>query len=140
MNERVTGQNNEDLRSADLVVQWHNDLNYVGIGLEADSSKPNHHIIDQMYGNVPAQTQIGQILNSRMNEFGWDIREFNTDEEGSTHPDEAEWFNKLGRAILDSVTAVEPATGMWTWFDRGAINRLIRLLRKARDNAFGRDE
>jgi len=31
-------------------------------------------------------------------------------------------------------------TGLWGTFDREAINRLIRNLRRARDQAYGRDE
>lgn len=31
-------------------------------------------------------------------------------------------------------------TGMYATFDRAGLNRLIKTLRKARDDAFGRDE
>lgn len=31
-------------------------------------------------------------------------------------------------------------TGVWGTFDRAGLNRAIRMLRKARDEAFGRDE
>lgn len=31
-------------------------------------------------------------------------------------------------------------TGVWGTFDRDGLNRAIRMLRKARDEAFGRDE
>lgn len=31
-------------------------------------------------------------------------------------------------------------TGMYASFDRAGINRLIKILRKARDDAYGRDE
>lgn len=31
-------------------------------------------------------------------------------------------------------------TGLWGTFDRTGINRLIRALRRARDQAYGRDE
>ncbi len=31
-------------------------------------------------------------------------------------------------------------TGLWGSLDRAGVNRLIRTLRKARDEAFGRDE
>ena len=133
-NEKITAQHNEGLRSADLVVQWTPGLNYVGIGLEHDASQPNHHFIDQIYGDVPTRTKIGQIFNGRMNELGWDMPEFETSDK------EAEWFANLGRAVLDAITGSSETNGSWTWFDRPAINRLIRLLRKARDNAFGRDE
>jgi hypothetical protein len=31
-------------------------------------------------------------------------------------------------------------TGLWATLDRSGINRLIKMLRKARDEAYGRDE
>ena len=34
----------------------------------------------------------------------------------------------------------DPARGMFADMDRGAINRLIQVLRRARDQAYGRDE
>lgn len=139
MKERITGQNNDGMRSADVVVQWHSNLQYVGIGIEHDSSKPEH-FLDQIYSNAPTLTDIGRILNSRMNEFGWDIREFNTDELGTSSVAKEEWYAAFGRAVLDAVSESTPDPGLWSWFDRPAVNRLVRLLRKARDNAFGRDE
>lgn len=40
------------------------------------------------------------------------------------------------------IKTVDPdsADGLWVSLDREAINRLIRVLRKARDQAFGIDE
>jgi hypothetical protein len=45
----------------------------------------------------------------------------------------------LGRA---GATPDSPAgfTGLWSTLDRAGINRLIKMLRKARDEAYGRDE
>ena len=39
-----------------------------------------------------------------------------------------------------SGTTTSMGNGQWIDLDRTAINALIRLLRKARDQAFGRDE
>ena len=36
--------------------------------------------------------------------------------------------------------ALADFTGLWGTFDRAGINRLIRALRRARDQAYGRDE
>jgi hypothetical protein len=136
MQERVTAQGEDDF--ADVVVQWNNDLMQVGIGLEPTTRPevPTHHFMDRIYGGVPNQTRIGQIFFDTMNEIGLihDQPDFQSRDE------EAEWFNNLGRRILDSVTGSRPESGLWTWLDRPGVNRLIRLLRTARDKSFGRDE
>lgn len=50
-------------------------------------------------------------------------------------------LNELQTAQLtDALTSVEsPLRGWHTSLDRGAVNRLIRILRKARDQSFGAD-
>lgn len=117
---------------ADIVVQFGTQLNQVGVGIEPNVHIPQKHIIDQMYGDVSTQTEIGRIFYTENKGFPLVV---------PTSPDEeAEYFNSLGRCILDSVTGSKVNDGFWTWFDRPQINRLIRLLRKARDASFGRDE
>lgn len=56
------------------------------------------------------------------------------------------WSKETGHVEI-GVNALEIATqhgsydsGMFATFDRAGINRLIRTLRKARDDAYGRDE
>lgn len=47
------------------------------------------------------------------------------------------------RAMLDQLTGageLAAFTGLWATLDREGCNRLIRVLRRARDQAFGRDE
>lgn len=47
------------------------------------------------------------------------------------------------RATLDKLTGsgqLAAFTGLWGTLDRAGCNRAIRMLRKARDEAFGRDE
>lgn len=41
---------------------------------------------------------------------------------------------------VDAVETVVGVTGLWTDLDRRGCNDLIRVLRRARDSAFGRDE
>lgn len=48
----------------------------------------------------------------------------------------------LGRAVLNTLDTINVVVfdSLWSNLDRHRLNRLIRLLRKARDAAFGRDE
>lgn len=47
----------------------------------------------------------------------------------------------VGQALLNQLDVMtDMATGLWSTFDREDVNRLIRVLRRARDSAFGRDE
>lgn len=47
-----------------------------------------------------------------------------------------------GHAILDAINEVTDGgyLGLWSDLDRHGINQLIRILRKARDAAYGKDE
>ena len=56
-------------------------------------------------------------------------------------------FRARGRALLDVIEASQtnpgsgPSyTGVWSTLNREGVNRLIRVLRRARDQAYGRDE
>ncbi len=133
MKERITP---EDQASYYLLVQWNPGLASVGVGLESRIDQPTLHFIDQVYGGTTTQTEIGRILFKLLREdFGF-VPEDSVDDDAA-----AEYMNKLGRACLDAVTgSTAGVDGLWTWFNRSAINRTIRLLRKARDSAFGRDE
>lgn len=138
MQERVTSTNNRDF--PDLIVQFSSDLGTLGIGLEPSIDVPSKHMIDQIYGASPYQlSEIGRLFNSaaicRAHELGWNEQDFGTSDE------EDEFYAQLGRVILDVVIESQPgANGWWTWLDRPAANRLIRLVRKGRDITFGRDE
>jgi hypothetical protein len=46
----------------------------------------------------------------------------------------------LGQLVLNALDVVATYSGVWTDLDRKGINDLIRVLRRARDAAFGRDE
>lgn len=120
------------------VVQHNKDLGMVGLGIEPSTSELSKHMIDQIYGSIPTQTEIGKILWERLQEdkaiFATISLKFQSSDE------ETEFYNDLGRCVLDAVTGSTSADGWWSWLDRSSVNRLIRLLRKARDESFGRDE
>jgi len=131
MQERIHGMDDDFF---DIVLQYHPEHMTLGIGMKPRTDIPQKHFVDKIYGEVPTQTEIGRIFHSRVNDLGWDMREFNDSDS------EADFHNKLGRAILDAVTGSTYADGMFTWLDRPGSNKLIRLTRKGRDVSFGRDE
>ena len=137
----TTGRKESDF--ADVLIQHAKDYPGVGVGLEPNSEYPGRmHFVDAIYGGSPNQTEIGKIFCERVKQEN----DLNPPGKEFTVPDfedsdaEAEWYNALGRAILDSVTGSSSDASLWTWLDRPGVNRLIRILRKARDTAFGRDE
>jgi len=52
---------------------------------------------------------------------------------------ETDDFPSLLDALKASYEDISKAKSIWASMDRDAINRLIRLLRKARDSAYGAD-
>lgn len=50
----------------------------------------------------------------------------------------AEWLAGLPEA--EAGAPLPQFSSLWASLDRGGINRLIKMLRKARDDAYGRDE
>lgn len=99
----------------------------MGIGFEPSSDSPN---VDDA-----TLVRIGRIF------FDKRRQDFEKHIDFKSLDDQNYFYRQLGRDILDSVTNASDVDGSyWTWLDRPAVNRLIRLLRKARDNAFGRDE
>lgn len=112
-----------------LVVGWNRDMD-VQVGIETDDQPDGqHHLVDHVYGGEAAT--IGAALRARL---GLDEL---YDREGS----QLDYDNAdLGRMVLDAVTGSTPfGTSVWTHPDRQGINRMIRLLREARDQAYGKD-
>lgn len=46
----------------------------------------------------------------------------------------------IGRAVSQALSKRFDHQGVWADLDRGGVNKLIKVLRRARDSAFGRDE
>lgn len=135
MQEKVTAQSRD---FNDINVQWSPDLQSVGIALEPNTDDPHQHLLEALYGDYANRIEIGRIFVRQSVMLREDqklvIRDFKDSEE------ENDFFAQLGQEILDAVMGSNATNGMWTWLNRPGINRLIRLLRKARDQAFGRDE
>lgn len=47
---------------------------------------------------------------------------------------------EFGDALVETLSEVAPYVSVWARLDRAGANRLIRLIRGARDAAFGKDE
>lgn len=135
MRERITPTSDD---MPEIVIQYDKDRGPVGIGLEPRTTVPSQHFVDAIYGDVPTQTKIGKIFwESKSKTVGdtmFNALDFRDAES------EADFYNTLGRAILDAVTGSSSTAALWTWFDRPAVNRMVRILRKARDITFGKDE
>lgn len=77
-------------------------------------------IVETMYGD-----EVGAI--------GKAFRELVADE--TTPNDE-----RLGAAIIQALAQVSPFESIWSDMTRGECNELVRVLRRARNAAFGADE
>ena len=141
MQQKVTGQH-EDFPT--LVIQYDRDMNTVGIGIEERATLPGEkpaqstHPLWALYGEPGMLRDAGCFLATMAKsgefDFSMDIPDFQTSDQENT------WYECLGHAMLVSVRKSNPACdSWWTWLDRPATNRLIRLLRQARDAAFGAD-
>lgn len=56
----------------------------------------------------------------------------------------ADWLagqsENRGRSVVEQLASPAGFPSLWASLDRAQINRLIKSLRKARDDAYGRDE
>lgn len=48
--------------------------------------------------------------------------------------------HQLGCIIIDKINEVRPYASVWATLDRAGANRLIQVVRRARDSSFGKDE
>lgn len=131
-------------------VGWQRDLGGVQVGLEVPSESDGvHHLVDHLYGADATMERIGEHVATLIN-GGSDgcvldalhtLRTMPTRTTKEQAEDVRTARRIIGRHVLDAVTgASEGYTGWYTHLDRGAVQRLIRLLRKARDAAWGADE
>lgn len=122
------------------LVTWRKDAD-MQLGLEvADSHDGQHSLVDALFGDAPTATAIGRLLLDKLRE-DWALTLQIPPVDFKTADEEAEFFAAVGRTVLDAVTGSQrDYLGIWWTPDRYQINALIRLLRKGRDEAFGRDE
>lgn len=123
-------QGQPDTQPFEIVVGWQRDLEMqVGIGVQAsrDSDEPDS-LLKILYGpNDGALSAIGGRLRERLKAQGIELG-----------PVDNTW---LGKQTLASAESDQfPISSIWWTPTRYGVNQLIRLLRRARDAAYGRDE
>lgn len=133
-------RNANDRESFRLVVGWEREAGHVQVGIEAvEQADGQHHLIDQIYGDGTAA--IGVLFLEALQRFGRDITDDGPSALAATDAAVEMTPDLLGRLILDAVTGSTPyGSSVWVSPDRGMLNHLIRLARRARDAAFGKDE
>jgi hypothetical protein len=104
----------------DVAVAWSGEKTYVQVGVTTHEGYP----IARMLGLSPSKKPATEWPEPESGRFVPEVRQLSPIESanGETE-DEAAQF-----------------TGLWGTFDRDEINRLIRVLRRARNAAFGADE
>ena len=131
--ERITYNNDP----YDVIVSWMRDQ-YVSIGTEmADGTS----LLWQLYGSEANRTRFAEAIY-KIVMYNESLRK------GPTIS--GEQFSELGKQMLDAIESFDsPQTpegnyvysGVWANIDdRKDINTLIKVLRRARDQAFGKDE
>lgn len=118
MPREIVGSNRGDFH---VKVGWAPDTD-VQVGVEGDDGKSLYWLL---LGNSKEQlAKVGTAVREAMRSLPDD----------SWDPEDA------GRAALDALDTLGHYEGVWTDLTRYDCNRLIRILRRARDAAFGRDE
>lgn len=118
----------------DVRVGWAPDSVQVGV-----ESAGGFSLVSMLYGDGDACRLVGLRVCERLGH--------RLDQSVQTDEDKNLALMQLGREVLNIVEAsqsnptVAPSyTGIWSTLDRAGLNRLIRVLRRARDAAYGRDE
>lgn len=120
--------------SYDVRVGWSPDTVQIGVEQAAGFS-----LVTMLYGDIEACEAIGQRICERLGHRP----NLSSD---ATDDDKSAVMAQLGREVLNIVEGSQTVpgsasyTGVWSTQNRAGINRLITILRRARDAAFGRDE
>lgn len=110
----------------------------IQVGLEPVHGRtPLMDILDATVSDVALAEKRSRALLGIGSELDGIAREY-----VACHPDQKFDFVGLADTVFKMLDEelTEDYTGIWSHLDRTGVNRLIRLLRKARDAAFGSDE
>lgn len=117
-------------------VGWNRDMN-VQVGI---ATVDDRHLVDEFYGHPTVLARIGRDLAGRLGSSGELARALHARETAKDSDAERVAEEQIGRQVLDAVTGSDYGmSSLWWHPERAQINTLIRLLRKARDAAFGAD-
>lgn len=108
---------------------------------------PDQEVQVGMQVRLIEDTILDRLYSSHAEEIGrvfawWLTEEYAKWPEPATKGDD-DWFAALGNQVLSWVRSNRSFVerdGIWTSMDRRQINEAIKILRKARDSAYGRDE
>ncbi|HJS83638.1 MAG TPA: hypothetical protein VJ742_12465 [Nitrososphaera sp.] len=114
-------------------VGWHHG---VQVGIEGDDGRS---LLWLLYGSKLGE--IGRVARAAVEDAV--LEECSCEHYPCEHTDKYEEF--IGRSILNQLDVLSDSgergyAGIWSDLDRWGCNRLIRLVRKARDGAYGKDE
>lgn len=102
----------------DVHVGWNRDDSQVQIGVEGNEGF----------------SLFWKLCGPYTEDIGSEVRKTMAEEQPETD-------TVLGESILNMLdTVVFPYSGIWASLNRSQINQLIKILRRARDSAFGKDE
>lgn len=127
--EKIRGN---DRDGYDVQVGWHPDGADVQLGVETVDGRS---LLTVLYGSDPQLERIGNLVG-----------------DAGRKPLTKDDARAFGREVLDLIEGGSPPSApdearppwgydsVWARLDRHGCNRLIRMLRRARDSAFGADE
>lgn len=138
MQERVK-RSDDRFSTNGLVVQWQPDLMEVVVGVERIQQPKTW--VERAYENHGELQRLGKELSLALH-YDPKYHDFSTLDFPSSDV-ERDFQIKLGMAMTVVMNKVQRDMGIddaqYAGLDRPGVNRLIRLLRKARDAAFGAD-
>lgn len=110
-------------------------------GVERDVYVPIQSVVDVRWNRETGTIELGthaidSITGGELYEWPAELKKvFGHDE-----PDKAMDLDRHNEIRETEETLLKVWNGYWVQLDRRAVNELIRKLRRARDQAFGRDE
>lgn len=118
-------------------VGWDKERESVQVAI---SSRNGMHLVDEFYAGVA--DKVGLVFLELLAQAGRSISDENWDPNNPAHADALDLNSStLGRMVLDAVTGSDYGIeALWWHPERHQINAMIRLLRKARDAAYGKGE
>lgn len=113
-------------------IQYDQHFNHVNVGLLAPAE--NGNVLKAYYADDELG-ELGEAVITALSKAGWEIRR--PADSGNAEPG-TYTSATIGNAVLEAFHD-QLGDSLWTYLERPSVNRLIRLLRKARDTAFGAD-
>lgn len=116
-----------------IQVGWHRDFQ-ANIGVDLPEGET---FLSHFYGSHEQTIEIGTRLQAYLRQAGVAMADTETSDQ------EEDWRLTYGELVLGWVEMSRPPSisseGLWVDITRDMANRLITLLRKARDAAYGKD-